>query len=208
MVGNGGSRMSPQDARRLTAYLRSEVTRRIAAAMSMPAGVRRAPGVPIVCWLDPHGGLNHARLDPHMAPCPGELDCPLVLRVSINYLALDHHEAILRRMGWEARYRGRYGSAVGWSYELTALPGEVLNFVPWLVSLAVAQAERDESQLRATPYACYFWGKPGLTCHYAWTQAAWRATDAVRQRWQQEWRRRHGLLTQQCDTDPRAQNNI
>jgi len=194
--------MSPQEASRLTTYLRREFTHRLAASLPMPAGVRRSPGVPIAYWLDLAGGLNHARVDPHMAPYPQELDCPLILRVSINYQALDRHEAIIRRIGWKSSYRGVYGSAVGWCYELTALPKETLDFVPWIVSLAVAHAEHDESRLLPTPHACHFWGRPGLSRRYAWTQAAWDATETIRQRWQREWRRRHGLLTQQSGTQP------
>ena len=199
---NCPQRMCPQEASKLTTHLRREFTHRLAASLPMPAGVRRVPGVPIAYWLDPSGRLNHARVDAHMAPCREERDCPLILRISINYLALDHHQAIIRRMGWESEYKGGYGSSVGWAYELTVLPEQILDFVPWIASLAVAHAAHDESRLLPTPHACHLWGRPGLSRCYAWTQAAWDATETIRQRWQREWRRRHGLLTRQSGTEP------
>lgn len=66
-----------------------------------------------------------------------------------------------------------------WSFELSALPGEVLDFVPWVTFLAWAH-QGGSTRFLETPHPCHFWGgkEDILPCRYAWTEAAWAAVEA------------------------------
>ena len=184
----------PQEADHLAAQLRREFAAALQQHLTLPATVRWTPGLPITCWLDEWGYINHACVFTIGAPDGAASPDLLVLRISINLLAFDGERAIRRRMGWpDISAFPPEPKPAGWHYELSLLPRQLLRFAPWIAELALAKAKHDGSLLTKPPAPCCFWGGRSLHCAYAWTQAAWRRTELRRQQNLREWRRRSNL---------------
>ena len=176
-------RSYPSDAIREAGSCAARVRRAFAAALAsrlcLPATVCWTPGLPATCWLDHDDGFNHARVLTISGPKSCCLEAPLILRVSINSLAFNYERAVCRRLSWPTT-PGDGQESPRWRYELSLLPEQLVDFVPWTAALAEAQAYQDESMLIAPPHPCHFWMRTGLKCDYAWTGAAWEVMEEHR----------------------------
>jgi hypothetical protein len=162
-----------KSAQEKIAYLRQDFFASFLANMTMPAGVNLHP--PMVCWLDPNGHINHLRVHAYMQPHAGMPDRPLIPRLYVNHYALDNPERIARRMGWQLSPK-KFDEQPRWGFELSLLPSELADFVPWVVSLAQAHALYKSSMVAVPPHKCHFWKDRNsniLDCCYAWSAAAW-----------------------------------
>lgn len=176
-----GSRahLTVPEASRLTTWCRRQFASRLAGALGQPswASIQR----PAAYWLDHRDCLNHARVTVYRTPCCQDPRAPLILRIAVNLHAVDHPGRVVRRMAWRPPL-GDWDSFVlgaGWSFELSALPEEILDFVPWVAFLAWAH-EGGATRFLKAPHPCHFWGGEDdlLQCRYAWTRAAWAAAEA------------------------------
>jgi hypothetical protein len=122
--------MTPTAIRTVT-QLRQEFYSLFAAAMKTPVTItsgNSSTGNPsMVYWSDSQQWLNYLYVYAHTAPdalVPGR---PFVLRLAINKNA-GAFTAVSR--GKSCRGLNR-----GWRFELTLLPEEILDFLPWVVQL-------------------------------------------------------------------------
>jgi hypothetical protein len=172
--------LSIPEASRITTWIRRQFAVRLAGVVGHPswASTRR----PVAYWLDRNHRLNRALVLAYQSPCPEDPRAPLILRISINYHAGEDAERVVRRMlGVKPREETPFFSPPDWSFELSALPEQVIDFVPWVMFLAWAH-ETGSVRFLKTPHPCYVWGGDDdlLQRNYAWTQAAWKKTDAHR----------------------------
>ena len=167
-----------QDAESRARRLRRVFLKQLADQLTLPAAFHTRPGPPATCWLDPDGRFNQAQIVTLSAPHVESLDAPLVLRISINYLRFLYGAAVRKRMGWPAVPAWREHHI--WSYELSLLADQLLDFVPWVAQLVLAKTHQDERLLLSPPEACHFWIHPNLLCDYAWTVKAWEANEQER----------------------------
>lgn len=122
--------MSPA-AMRIVSQLRNEFYSRFAAAMGVPVtiiqGNSYASNLARVSWLDAKQKLNYVCIYAHTAPDELVPDRPLILRLAVNQGA---------GIGMMPK-RGMTQQKVNhsWRFELTLLPEETLDFLPWIVSL-------------------------------------------------------------------------
>jgi hypothetical protein len=122
--------MTPE-AIRLVSQLRSEFYSLFAAAMEMPVNITNGSSStgnpPMVSWIDDRQRLNYLRIYVHTAPDELIPERPFILRVSVN-----KGGGIAVATKWRRNHRGLNQD---WHFELTVLPEEILDFLPWLVSL-------------------------------------------------------------------------
>jgi hypothetical protein len=62
----------------------------------------------------------------------------------------------------------------GWDFELTLLPEEILDFLPWLVSLVKSQENGSDSYSSEPPHPFYFKPSNVSSNQEIWTQKAWQ----------------------------------
>lgn len=172
-------RLTVPAASRLTTWCQRQFAQRLAGALGQPswASTRKAAAY----WLDHRACLNHARVLAYRSPCREDPAAPLILRISMNLHAADHPGRIVRRMAWSPPLGDWDAFLLGpeWTFEMSALPEEILDFVPWVAFLAWAH-QGGSARFLKTPHPCHFWGgeEDILACRYAWTQAAWAAAEA------------------------------
>ncbi|WP_242041247.1 hypothetical protein [Leptolyngbya sp. FACHB-261] len=80
----------------------------------------------IATWLDDKQQLNYVRIQAHSAPDELIPERPFLLRVSVN-----RGIGIAPRATWGKECQGLNRD---WHLELTVLPEEILDFLPWIVS--------------------------------------------------------------------------
>lgn len=168
-----------QEAESRARRLRRVFLKELAAQLALPAVFHSRPGPPATCWLDPDGCFNQAQIVTLSAPCVESLEAPLILRVSINCLSFLYEARVRRRMGWPVPPAWQEQTNA-WSYELSLLAGQLMDFVPWVAQLVLAKTHRDERLLLSPPEVCHFWTHPNLLCAYAWTMRAWEANEQER----------------------------
>lgn len=121
--------MTPE-AKRIVGELRREFYTRFAAAMNVPVkitGASYSSNSPIAFWIDTRQQLNYVNIYAYTAPDEFFPNRPFLLRVTINKNA---GRVTMLKQGQEYR-----GFNWGWDFELTVLPEEILDFLPWIVSL-------------------------------------------------------------------------
>lgn len=139
--------MTPS-AIRLVSQLRREFYSHFATAMQIPVHVTTgnsyASNLATASWLDRQQYLNYVYVYAHTAPDDLVPERPLILRVSINRGA---GVGILSR-----REKGCRGFNQNCYFELTVLPEEVLDFLPWIVNLVQSYDGNSASPISEPPH--------------------------------------------------------
>jgi hypothetical protein len=156
--------MSPE-AIRIVSRLRQEFYARFTTAMTMPINVTSSsPGnFSIASWLDDRQRMNYMCVYAHAAPDELVPERPLILRITVNTGA-----GTVSAMRWG---RGCQGLNQSWQFELTLLPEEILDFLPWIVGLIKSHDQRTDAVISAPPYPINFKTSDRLLFN-AWTQRA------------------------------------
>jgi len=159
----------------LVSELRNRFYACFAAAMPLPVALNQknsSTNHGIVTWIDPWQRLNYLYVYAYTAPDDLIPERPLILRISINRGA-DTTPTSRQR-------RGSQGQNEEWSFDLTLLPEELLEFVPWMVGLAESQASERQVTVPETPRPLMFQTSQGPSFSDAWTQKAWDCLQAAR----------------------------
>jgi hypothetical protein len=137
--------MTPS-AIRLVSQLRQEFYARFAASMTVPVSITSRnsyiSNLSTASWVDTQQQLNYLYIYAHTAPDVLIPDRPLVLRVALNKGA---GIGVMSKQGRGVRGLNRYCQ-----FELTLLPEEILDFLPWIVDLIQAY-DRPPSDLIPDP---------------------------------------------------------
>lgn len=153
---------------RLVSQLRQEFYSRFATAMTIPvhitSGNSYASNLATASWLDRHQRLNYVYVYAHTAPDELIPDRPLTLRVAINKGA---GIGVMSRRG-----KGCQGFNQSWHFELTALPEEILDFLPWIVNLVKSCDDHSASLVPEPPHPFNFQMSNALLFHQAQTHKA------------------------------------
>lgn len=80
---------------------------------------------------------------------------------------------VMVKLGPELR-----GVNQGWHFELTVLPEEILDFLPWIVSLVKAQSKGSPEVVQSPPHSLEFVVPAVGLFDNAWTEKAWSQGDA------------------------------
>ncbi|NJP09422.1 MAG: hypothetical protein HC866_08005 [Leptolyngbyaceae cyanobacterium RU_5_1] len=122
--------MTPETIR-IISQLRQEFYSLFATAMEVPVKITNrnsfAGNLSIASWVDSQQQLNYICIFAHTAPDELVPRRPLTLRLAVNKGG--DVDAIVRqkKVGQELNQ--------SWHFELTVLPEEILDFLPWIVSL-------------------------------------------------------------------------
>ncbi|GAC1478670.1 MAG: hypothetical protein NVS2B14_19710 [Chamaesiphon sp.] len=158
--------MTPE-AIRVVSQLRREFYLHFSAAMKVPVritGKSYSSNSPIASWIDDRQRLNYVNVYAHTAPDQLLPERPFILRVAINKSA----GIVTRTQGGERCQ----GFNLYWNFELTVLPEEILDFLPWIVSLVKAQDKDSLSLVEEPPYPFESQATKVLVFKDAWTQSA------------------------------------
>lgn len=122
--------MTPEAIRTLS-NLRQEFYSLFAAAMDYPVKITnrnsQAGNLSIASWVDSQHQINYLCIVAHTAPDEFIPERPFVLRLMVNKGGDFAGVSRQRKAGQEMNQ--------SWHLELVLLPEEVLDFIPWLVSL-------------------------------------------------------------------------
>lgn len=158
--------MTPE-AIRLVSQLRHEFYSLFAAAMNAPVNISNGnsytSNLAMVSWVDSRQRLNYVRVYAHTAPDELVRERPLILRIAVNKGA-----GILTMT---KREKGCQGLNQSWNFELTLLPEEILDFLPWIVSLTKSYDNGSASFIPEPPYPLEFKASNALS-NNAWTRKA------------------------------------
>lgn len=164
--------MTPE-AIRLVCQLRGEFYSLFAADIKVPVritGKSHSSISPIATWVDDRQRLNYVNVYAYKAPDEFLPKRPFILRVAINKSA---GRVTFLKQGQE--YRGINRE---WDFELTVLPEEILDFLPWIVNLVKAQDKGSPSLLQQPPHPFDFKVPKFRLFNNAWTQKAWLLADS------------------------------
>lgn len=165
--------MTPE-AKRIISELRREFYSLFAVAMNVPVKITSesySSNSPIASWVDERKRLNYVNIYAHLAPDIFIPKRPFLLRVAINKSA---GRITTLKQGQEY-----LGLNKDWNFELTLLPEEILDFLPWLVSLVKAYDKNLPSLVQEPPYPFGFKEYNTLLLNDAWTQSAWLIASTV-----------------------------
>jgi hypothetical protein len=159
--------MTPETIR-VVSQLRHEFYSLFAAAMQIPVNITNeksyASNLPTASWVDSRKRLNYVRVYAYIAPDDLVPDRPFILRVAVNKGA-DVIAAARRGKSFDGLNRS-------WQFELTLLPEEVLDFLPWIVSLVKFYDRGSSSVMPEPPYPIDFRTSEKSFSHNAWTDRA------------------------------------
>lgn len=162
--------MTPEAIRIIT-NLRREFYSLLVAAMHVPVKISGSPynsSSLIASWTDENQRLNYVNIYAYTAPDELFSQRPFILRLAINKGA--GNIAIARR---SPSCRGLNQE---WYFELTVLPEEILDFLPWVVSLVEAKTKNSRSSvLQETPLPVIFTISNVALATQAWTHKARQA---------------------------------
>ncbi|MDZ8184971.1 MAG: hypothetical protein RMX96_08970 [Nostoc sp. ChiSLP02] len=125
--------MNPE-AKQILSELRSEFYCMFAAAMNTPVRVSStsySSNSPIASWIDDRQQLNYLNIYAYTAPDEFNPLRPFILRLAINKSAI---QFMMKKRPPKCQ-----GMNLIWDFELTVLPKEILDFLPWIVSLVEAR---------------------------------------------------------------------
>lgn len=162
--------MTPESIR-LIGQLRSEFYTLFAAAMSVPvkiSGSSYNSSSYIASWIDDRDKLNYVNIYACAAPDRLITDRPFILRIAVNQGA-----------GQIGATQSRSCSKLNqtWRFELTVLPEEILDFLPWIVSLVKAKAQGESSFTQEPPHVLSANAPNLLFAEKVWTQQAERMAN-------------------------------
>ena len=159
--------MTPE-AIRIIAQLRREFFTKFAAKMEVPVSITNGSSStgnpPMASWIDDRQRLNYLRIYVYTAPDELMPERPFILRLSVN-----KGGGVATASKWRRDYRGLNQD---WHFELTLLPEEMLDFLPWLVSFVKSQGQGSASFIQEPPHPFDFKYSNELLCNEAWTQKA------------------------------------
>ena len=161
--------MTPE-AIRIVVQLRREFYTLLAAKIQVPVSVTQDnPSTSyrsMASWIDNQQQLNYVLVYPYIAPDALVPKRPFILKLGINQGA-----GSLGKTKWRKDCRGLNQS---WHFELTVLPEEILDFLPWVVGLIKSQ-DNDSPLGRETPPHPLQFKLPEVKLRQnAWTQKAWQ----------------------------------
>lgn len=163
--------MTPE-AIRIVAQLRREFYLLFATAMKVPVSITNensyASNPSMASWVDDRQKLNYVYIYAHIAPDESVSERPFILRLAVNKGA-----GVVAAAKREKDCRGLNQS---WHFELTLLPEEILDFLPWLVSLVKSRDKGSASFVIEPPHPFDFKTSNVVLGHNAWTQKAWQQT--------------------------------
>ncbi|MFH7029667.1 MAG: hypothetical protein ACHBN1_30965 [Heteroscytonema crispum UTEX LB 1556] len=165
--------MTPE-AKHIVNELRREFYSLFAASMNMPViitGTSYSSNSPIASWMDDRRRLNYVNVYAYTAPDEFIPLRPFILRLAINKSA---GRVMMVKKGQECR-----GLNAVWDFELTVLPKEILDFLPWVVSLVEAY-DKDSPSLLVSPPHPFELKLPAFgLCNQAWTEKAWLLANST-----------------------------
>jgi len=160
--------MSPETIRSV-AHIRQEFYRQFAELIAVPVNINQEKNygstLSKVSWLDEQNHSNYVCIYAHIAPDTLFPDRPLILRLAVNngmeYMSTHQASRVQTRIAKKVRVN------------VTLLPEEVLDFLPWVASLFTASASdsRYDEQVTLPPYPLSVEGAGGL-CQQVWTSKA------------------------------------
>ncbi len=160
--------MTPE-AIRIISQLRCEFYSLFATGMKVPVSITndksyaRSPCT--ASWKDSKQRLNYMWVYAHTAPDELVPKRPFILRLAINQGA----GVVTAKQGKDCQGLNR-----SWHFELTLLPEEILDFLPWIVTLIKSYDEGSASFVPEPPRPFKFEVPRALPFHDAWTQKAWQ----------------------------------
>lgn len=166
--------MTPE-AIRTVSQLRHEFYSLFAESMDIPVtltvGNPSTGNPPIASWIDHRQTLNYVRVYAYSAPDQLLPERPFILRVAVNQGA-----GIVVAAKWRKLCRSLNQS---WRFELSLLPEEILDFLPWIVNLVKSHDQGSTFFVLEPPHAFDFKMSNELPSDEAWTQGAWHANSLV-----------------------------
>ena len=143
-------------------------------AVAMPVQVSITPNnssmgnLPTAYWIDDNKRLNYLRIYVYTAPDDLIPERPFILRVSVN-----KGTGIVAPTKW---IKDCQGVNQGWNFDLILLPEEILDFLPWIVSLVKSHEQGSASfeQEPPHPFHSKMQTPNALLLNEAWTQKAWQ----------------------------------
>jgi hypothetical protein len=160
------------EAKHTVSELRLKFYSLFAAAMNVPmrvTGASYSSNSPIVFWVDDRQRLNYMNVYAYTAPDEFIPLRPFILRLAINKSAF--RDMIVKK---GLKYRGLNRA---WNFELTLLPREILDFLPWIVSLVEAYDKGSPSLLVSPPHPFEFQMPAVGLLNQAWTEKAWELAN-------------------------------
>lgn len=165
--------MTPE-AVRIVSELREQFYSRFEEAMKTPVTLSNrnsSTNHAIATWLDQHQQLNYLCVYAHTAPDNLVPKRPFILRASINRGAIPVPAVKPKK--------GAPGMNQTWQFNLTALPEELLDFVPWTVSLIQSSKGNPVLAAQEPPSLLTFKLSNGQLLNDAWTRNAWQCLEEL-----------------------------
>ncbi|MBD2355074.1 hypothetical protein H6G41_10660 [Tolypothrix sp. FACHB-123] len=165
--------MTPE-AKHIINELRHEFYSLFAVAMKMPVRISStsySSNSPIASWIDDKQQLNYVNIYAYTAPDEFNPLRPFILRLAINKSALQF------MMG--KKWQKSRGLNLLWDFELTVLPKEILDFLPWIVSLIEAHNQVVPPLIQSPPHPFELKLPDVGLCNHAWTLEAHHLTKMV-----------------------------
>ncbi|MGA7935220.1 MAG: hypothetical protein WCA35_16850 [Kovacikia sp.] len=157
--------MTPETIR-ITTKLRREFYDLFVAEMNVPVKISHNSSYLIASWIDNRRQLNYVNIYAHLAPDDLLDQRPFILRLAINKGV--GHVTLLKR---DQFYLGLNPD---WQFELTVLPEEILDFLPWIISLIKAKTKELSSFTQTPPHPIHLNLPNVLLSNEIWTQKAER----------------------------------
>lgn len=158
--------MTPEAIRKI-GKVRQEFHTEFAAIIDVPVNITKgdsySSNFPKLSWVDLNQRLNYVYVYAHIAPDQLLPDRPLILRIGVN-----------KGLGWEAVKRSQGSKGKGdkvLRFDLTLLPDEILDFIPWLVGLLKSD-DSDTRKVINPPFPLNCSTLCELLRNGAWTQNA------------------------------------
>jgi hypothetical protein len=159
--------MTPE-AIRVISQLRGEFYTLFSGEMEVPVKITNEHSyvgkLSMASWVDTRKQLNYVCVYAYSAPDALFPDRPFILRISVNKGA--------GLLAIAKRGKDFQGLNQRWHFELTLMPEEILDFLPWIVSLVKSREDNTEADLLEPPHPldCNGLGTPSLKD--IWTRKA------------------------------------
>ncbi len=144
--------MTPE-AIRIISQLRGEFYTLFSGQMDVPVNVTHEHSyvgkLSLASWVDTRKQLNYVCVYAYSAPDAFFPERPFILRISVNKGA--------GLLAAAKRGQAVRGQNFRWHFELTLMPDEILDFLPWVVHLVKAKDDNINALLLEPPHPldCY-----------------------------------------------------